>query len=89
MNLKTFNHVKIPELNFELNAVTTEGGRRYTTPQGNILKWDRSVRSTTRECYPMPIRQRDYVSTSIGEPQAKVHYKELANLIVDADITLA
>ena len=36
MNLKTFNHVKIPELNFELNAVTTEGGRRYTTPQGNI-----------------------------------------------------
>ena len=36
MNLKTFNHVKLPELDFELKAVTTENGRKYTTPQGNI-----------------------------------------------------
>jgi len=36
MNLRTFNHVKLPELDFELKAVTTEDGRRYTTPQGNV-----------------------------------------------------
>ena len=30
-----FNHVKLPQLDFDLQAVTTEKGRRYTTPDGN------------------------------------------------------
>jgi genome maintenance exonuclease 1 len=34
----TFNHVKIPELDFDLESVTTESGRTYKTPTG--------------ECYP-------------------------------------
>ena len=29
-----FNHVKLPELDFDLEAVTTENGRVYTTPTG-------------------------------------------------------
>jgi ATP-dependent exoDNAse (exonuclease V) beta subunit len=29
-----FNHVKLESLNFDLNSVTTESGRRYTTPDG-------------------------------------------------------
>lgn len=29
-----FNHVKLSQLNFDLEAVTTEKGRRYTTPDG-------------------------------------------------------
>lgn len=36
MNLRTFNHVQLPKLNFELKAVTTDDGRKYTTPQGNV-----------------------------------------------------
>ena len=30
----TFNFVKLPELDFDLNAVTTESGRTYETPTG-------------------------------------------------------
>jgi hypothetical protein len=36
--VKQFNHVKIPQLDFELEAVTLESGRTYTTPQGNVYK---------------------------------------------------
>lgn len=36
--VKHFNHVKIPALDFELEAVTLESGRTYTTPQGNVYK---------------------------------------------------
>jgi genome maintenance exonuclease 1 len=32
----TFNHVKLSELNYELNSVTTEKGRVYKTPEGNF-----------------------------------------------------
>jgi hypothetical protein len=30
-----FNHVKLPELDFDLIAETTDSGRRYVTPSGN------------------------------------------------------
>lgn len=30
-----FNHVKLPELDFDLVAETTDSGRRYVTPSGN------------------------------------------------------
>jgi genome maintenance exonuclease 1 len=33
--LRTFNYVKLPELQFELEQITTESGRRYVTPDGN------------------------------------------------------
>lgn len=33
--MKVFNHVKLPELDFDLVAKTTETGRRYLTPEGN------------------------------------------------------
>ena len=36
--VKQFNHAKIPQLDFELEAVTLESGRTYTTPQGNVYK---------------------------------------------------
>ncbi len=31
-----FNHIKLPELQFDLEAETTENGRVYKTPQGNL-----------------------------------------------------
>jgi len=34
--MKTFNHVKIPELNFDLESETTETGRVYKTPTGKL-----------------------------------------------------
>ena len=36
--MKTFNHVKLPQLDFDLKAVTTDSGRRYTTPTGEQYK---------------------------------------------------
>ena len=36
--VKTFIHEKVPQLDFELEAVTTESGRTYTTPQGNVYQ---------------------------------------------------
>ena len=30
----TFEHIKLPELDFDLEAVTTESGRQYKTPNG-------------------------------------------------------
>lgn len=36
--VKHFNHVKIPQLDFEMEAVTLESGRTYKTPQGNVYK---------------------------------------------------
>ena len=31
----TFDHIKLPELDFDLEAITTESGRQYKTPKGN------------------------------------------------------
>lgn len=33
--MRIFNHVKLPELLFEIKQINTETGRRYTTPGGN------------------------------------------------------
>jgi genome maintenance exonuclease 1 len=33
--LKVFNHIKLPELDFDLEAKTTDSGRKYFTPEGN------------------------------------------------------
>ena len=31
--MRIFEHVKIPQLEFDLNAETTDSGRVYTTPE--------------------------------------------------------
>jgi ATP-dependent exoDNAse (exonuclease V) beta subunit len=36
--VKSFNHVKLSQLDFDLVAETTDSGRTYTTPQGNVYK---------------------------------------------------
>jgi ATP-dependent exoDNAse (exonuclease V) beta subunit len=33
--LRTFEYVKLPELQFELKQINSETGRKYTTPEGN------------------------------------------------------
>ncbi len=33
--MKVFNHIKLPELDFDLEAKTTDSGRKYFTPEGN------------------------------------------------------
>jgi ATP-dependent exoDNAse (exonuclease V) beta subunit len=33
--MRTFNYVKLPELQFELEQINAETGRRYNTPSGN------------------------------------------------------
>lgn len=33
--MRTFNYVELPELQFELEQINTESGRRYATPGGN------------------------------------------------------
>ena len=36
--MRTFNHVKLPSLDFDLKAETTESGRLYATPTGEKYK---------------------------------------------------
>ena len=36
--MRTFEHVKLNELNFDLVSETTDSGRIYITPEGNRYK---------------------------------------------------
>jgi len=36
--MRTFEHVSLPQLQFDLKAETTDSGRLYTTPEGNRYK---------------------------------------------------
>jgi genome maintenance exonuclease 1 len=36
--MRTFEHVSLPQLQFDLTAETTDNGRLYTTPEGNKYK---------------------------------------------------
>jgi genome maintenance exonuclease 1 len=36
--MRIFEHVSLPQLQFDLNAETTDSGRIYTTPEGNQYK---------------------------------------------------
>ena len=36
--MRIFEHVKLPQLQFDLNAETTDSGRLYTTPEGKKYK---------------------------------------------------
>jgi genome maintenance exonuclease 1 len=63
--VKTFNHVKIPQLDFELEAVTLESGRTYTTPQGNVYK---SITTALSKYNKQAIQEW---KNAVGEEEAK------------------
>jgi ATP-dependent exoDNAse (exonuclease V) beta subunit len=62
--VKTFNHVKIPQLDFELEAVTLESGRTYTTPQGKVY---RSITTALSKYNKQAIQEW---RNSVGEEEA-------------------
>ena len=59
-----FNHVKLPELDFDLEAVTTESGRVYTTPAGKKYPSITTVLSAYNKQAIMEWRQ------AVGEEKA-------------------
>jgi len=59
-----FNHVKLPELDFDLEAVTTENGRVYTTPTGKKYPSITTVLSAYNKQAIMEWRQ------AVGEEKA-------------------
>jgi genome maintenance exonuclease 1 len=63
--LKVFNHVKLPELAFDLVAKTTDTGRRYFTPEGNAYPSVTTILSdSTDKSFLIEWRKR------IGEAEA-------------------
>ena len=62
--MRIFEHVKLPQLQFDLNAETTDSGRLYTTPEGNKYKSITTVLSNYNKQAIMEWRQ------SVGEEQA-------------------
>jgi hypothetical protein len=59
-----FNHVKLDALNFELESVTTDSGRRYTTPDGKVYPSITTVLSSYNKKALFEWRQR------VGEEEA-------------------
>jgi len=59
-----FNHVKLDALNFEIESVTTESGRTYKTPSGNIYPSITTVLSSYNKQAIYEWRQR------VGEEEA-------------------
>jgi genome maintenance exonuclease 1 len=68
-----FNHVKLSELDFELEAVTTENGRWYTTPKGNVYPSITTVLSSYNKGAIQQWRQ------SVGEDVANKISKKAAD----------
>jgi len=62
--MRLFEHVKLPQLQFDLTAETTDSGRLYTTPEGNKYKSITTVLSHYNKKAIMEWRQ------SVGEEQA-------------------
>lgn len=62
--MRIFNHVKLPSLDFDLNAETTDSGRIYTTPTGEKYKSITTVLSHYNKQAIMEWRQ------SVGEEEA-------------------
>jgi len=63
--LKVFNHVKLPELAFDLVAKTTDTGRRYFTPEGKAYPSVTTILSdSTDKSFLIEWRKR------IGEAEA-------------------
>ena len=63
--MRLFEHVKLPELDYDLNAVTSETGSRvYTTPEGNQYKSITTVLSAYNKASILEWRKR------VGEEEA-------------------
>jgi hypothetical protein len=54
----TFNFIKLPELDFDLKAETTESGRKYVTPNGARYPSVTTVLSSYNKKAIMEWRQR-------------------------------
>jgi genome maintenance exonuclease 1 len=62
--MRIFEHVNLPQLQFDLNAETTDSGRLYTTPEGNKYKSITTVLSNYNKKAIYEWRQ------AVGEEQA-------------------
>lgn len=71
--MKTFNHITLDALNFDLNAETTESGRLYTTPTGEKYKSITTVLSNYNKQGILEWRQ------AVGEEQANKISRKAAN----------
>ena len=71
--MKTFNHVKLAALDFDLKAETTDSGRRYTTPTGEQYKSITTVLSHHNK------QAIDEWRKNVGEERADKISKKAAN----------
>jgi genome maintenance exonuclease 1 len=77
--MKTFNHVKLPQLDFDLKAETTESGRLYATPTGERYKSITTVLGNYNKQAIMEWRERvgaeeaNKISTKAANRGTKVH----------------
>ena len=71
--MRIFEHVKLPQLQFDLEAETTDSGRVYTTPEGNKYKSITTVLSHYGKQAIYEWRQ------SVGEERANEISRKAAN----------
>lgn len=77
--MRTFNHVKLPQLDFDLKAETTDSGRLYATPTGEKYKSITTVLSNHNKQAIMEWRERigaeeaTKISTKAANRGTKVH----------------
>ena len=71
--MRLFEHVKLPQLQFDLEAETTDSGRVYTTPEGNKYKSITTVLSHYGKQAIYEWRQ------SVGEERANEISRKAAN----------
>jgi genome maintenance exonuclease 1 len=77
--MKIFNHVKLPQLDFDLKAETTDSGRLYATPTGEKYKSITTVLSNHNKQAIMEWRDRvgaeeaNKISTKAANRGTKVH----------------
>jgi genome maintenance exonuclease 1 len=77
--MKTFNHVKLPQLDFDLKAETTDSGRLYATPTGERYKSITTVLGNYNKQAIMEWRERvgaeeaNKISTKAANRGTKVH----------------
>ena len=77
--MQTFNHVKLPSLDFDLKAETTDSGRLYATPTGEKYKSITTVLGNHNKQAIMEWRERvgaeeaNKISTKAANRGTKVH----------------
>ena len=77
--MRTFNHVKLPSLDFDLKAETTDSGRLYATPTGEQYKSITTVLGNYNKQAIMEWRERvgeeraNKISSTAANRGTKVH----------------